>query len=73
MGDPTLGSEIEDGGKLVNKDSLMPQFERNIEHNSRRSSISVENLISLGFRITLILIGIALLFVAAIYYGIVNP
>lgn len=37
------------------------------------SSTSLEALLKLGLRISLALAGLALLFVAAIYYGLINP
>lgn len=52
----------------------MAKYERNIQQNHKQiSSLRVDNLIGLGFRITMILFGLALLFVAGIYYGIINP
>jgi hypothetical protein len=35
--------------------------------------ISLEALMKLGFRVSIVLAGFALLFVAAIYYGLINP
>jgi hypothetical protein len=51
----------------------MPKFEHNTHQIFSRIDISAANLINLGFRLALILIGLTLIFVAAIYYGIINP
>ncbi len=46
------------------------KIQRSVRHFKE---IPLEDLFRLGFRIVMILIGSALLFVAAIYYGMINP